>query len=80
MDDHIKSWLAILDGGLRATLACQRFWMPPHGILKLNFDGSYQQSLKRGGIGSVIKDSFGNIVRRFGGPMEASYANDSNNH
>ena len=52
----------------RATSACQSFWMPPpHGILKINLDGSYQHSLRRGGIGGVIQNSFGNVVRRFCG-------------
>ena len=36
-DDLTRSWVAVLDGGGRATSAHQSFWMhPPHGILKLN--------------------------------------------
>ena len=77
LDDLNRSWAAVLDGGWRATSARQSFWMPPpRGILKLNFDGSYQKSLRRGGIGGVIRDSFGNVVRRFCGPMDTSDANE----
>lgn len=43
----------------------------PDGILKLNFDGSYLHSIRRGGIGGTIKDSSSNVVRRFSGPVEA---------
>ena len=69
--------MAILDGGWRATSACQSFWMPPHGILKLNFDGSYHHSRRRGSIGGVIRDSSSNVVRTFCGPVEASDANEA---
>eukprot|EP00268_Persea_americana_P068557 TRINITY_DN9561_c0_g1_i1.p2 TRINITY_DN9561_c0_g1~~TRINITY_DN9561_c0_g1_i1.p2 ORF type:complete len:160 (-),score=26.36 TRINITY_DN9561_c0_g1_i1:1098-1577(-) len=77
LDNLNRSWAAVLDGGWRATLACQSFWMPPHCILKFNFDGSYQQSLRRGRIGGVIRDSFGNVVRRFCGPGDALDANEA---
>ena len=74
MGDLNRSWSAVLDEGWRAILASQSFWIPPHGILKLNFDGSYQQFLRRGGIGGVIRDSVGNVNRKFCGPMDASDA------
>ena len=38
-------------------------WLNPlWGVLKLNFDGSFVHSLRRGGIGGVIRDWFGVVV------------------
>lgn len=49
---------------------------PPHGV-KLNFDGTYQHSLRRGSIGGVLRDSSGNVLPRFSGHVEASNANEA---
>ena len=58
--------------GWRVNSSHQISWMPPpSGYLKLNFDGSFHRSSRRGGIGDVIRDHFGNIVRTFFGPVEA---------
>lgn len=58
LKDITTSWTAILDGGGWATSARKSYWMPPpHGIIKLNIDGSHQHSIRRGGIGGAIRDS-----------------------
>ena len=48
---------------------------PPPGIFKLNFDGSFVQSVQRGGIGGVIRDWNGTIIRNFSVPVDCSDAN-----
>ena len=50
---------------------------PPIGVLKLNFDGSFVRSLRKGAIGGVIRDWNGNIVRSFSGPIDSSDANEA---
>lgn len=49
----------------------------PDGILKLNFDGSYLHSIRRGGIRGAIKDSASNVVRTLSGPVEASNVSEA---
>lgn len=49
---------------------------PPLGILKINFDGSFICSTRRGGIGGGVKESIGIVVRSFSGPLEALDANE----
>lgn len=45
------------------------------GVLKLNVDGSFVQSISRGGIRGLIRDWNGNIVRNFSGPADSLDAN-----
>lgn len=52
---HLKEFLWMILIGLP----------PPVGILKINFDGSFHNSSWRGGIGGVIRDHSGNLVRNF---------------
>ena len=40
------------------------------GILKLNFDGSFQHCIRRGGMGGVIGDSSSCVVKRFLGLLK----------
>lgn len=47
------------------------------GALKLNFDASFVQSIKREGIGGVIKDWNGNVVRRFSRPANSLDDNEA---
>lgn len=69
--------MAVLEGGWHAHSIRRRLWIPPlNGIVKLNFDGSYQNSIQKGGIEGVIKDFSGNIARMHLGPMVASDANE----
>ena len=49
---------------------------PPTGILKLKFDGSFDNSSQQGDIGGVIRDHFGDVVRSFSGPVDALDANE----
>lgn len=50
---------------------------PPPRIFKLNFDGSFVQSVQRGGIVSVVRDWNGNIIKKILGPVDSSYANEA---
>lgn len=75
--EDFRSWASVFEWGWHAHSTCQRLWIPPlYGILKLNFDGSYQNSIQKGGIGGVIRDFSGNIALMHSGPMVASDANE----
>jgi ribonuclease HI len=54
----------------------ERNWkLPPSGSLKLNFDGAVKGNPGRTGLGGVIRDSKGNIIRLYVG----SLGNSTNN-
>jgi ribonuclease HI len=54
----------------------ERNWKPPpSGSLKLNFDGAAKGNPGRTGLGGVIRDSKGNIIRLYAG----SLGNSTNN-
>lgn len=75
--EDLRSWAAVLEGGWHAHSVRLSLWIPPlYGILKLNFDGSYQNSTHKGGIGGVIRDFSGHIARTHSGTMVASDANE----
>ena len=42
----------------------------------MNFDGSYPQSIQKGGFGGVIRDSDGSLIRSWFGPVDSSNANE----
>lgn len=48
---------------------------PPFGVLKLNFDSSFLRSIGEGGIGGVIRNWDGIVIRSFSGPMDSLDAN-----
>ena len=50
---------------------------PPTIVLKLDFDGSFVRSVRKGGIGGVIRDWKGKIVRSFFGPIVSLDANET---
>ena len=50
---------------------------PPAGVLESNFDGSLVRSLRKGGIGGVIRDWNGKMVRSFSGPIDSLDANET---
>lgn len=50
--------------------------LPPMGVLQLNFDGSYIQSISIGVIAGIIRDWNDNVCRSFLGPVESSDANE----
>lgn len=52
------------------------WWSPPFDVLKLNFDGSFVPSIRRGGIGGAIRDWNGNVIRSFSSPFESLDANE----
>lgn len=50
--------------------------MPPlSGVLKLNFDGSFIKEGQRGGYGGVIRDSSGEILCSYFGPINCVDSN-----
>jgi hypothetical protein len=74
--DLYRSWSSFFKGGWRVKSRVA--WMnPPVGVLKLNFDGSFVRSLRKGGIGGVIRDWNGKMVRSFYGPIDSSDANET---
>lgn len=51
-------------------------WIPPpHGVLKLNLDGSFLMEIRKGGYGGVIRDSSGVILCYLSGPVQCDDAN-----
>ena len=76
LEDLNRSWVVFFKGGRCAKSFQQILWeRPPLGVLKLNFDGSFVQSISRGGIRGLIRDWIGNIVRNFSGPADSLDAN-----
>ena len=49
---------------------------PPRGIIKLSFDESFILSIRRAGIGVVVRDWPGKVVRSFSGPLDSLDANE----
>ena len=49
--------------------------LPPVGFLKLNFDGNFFKHIHLGGIGGVIRDSSGLVVKKLSGPVSSSDSN-----
>lgn len=53
-------------------------WSPPSlNLLKLNFDGSFIRGENRGGIGGIICDHDGAVIRNYSGPVDAFNANEA---
>lgn len=49
-------------------------WLPPPpGWFKLNFDGSFNQFTNLAGLGSIVRDSHGNVIYSFEGKVAASH-------
>ena len=73
LEDLNRSWAVVLKGSWRSRIVQRQVWNHPRtGIVKLNFDGSFVQSVQQGG---VIKDLNGIIIRNFSGPVHSSNAN-----
>ena len=53
LEDFNRSWGAFLKGGWWPKVSHRVHWLCPSGFLKLNFDGSYLQSIHKGGFGGV---------------------------
>ena len=66
LSDLNISWVDVLRGGWNAKPVIRVFWLNPlWGVLKLNFDGSFVHSLRRGGIGGVVRNWSGVVVRNY---------------
>lgn len=77
LHDLHRYWTAILNGGWCHKFVKRVIWMhPPLGIPKINFDGSFICSTRRGGIGGGVRESIGIFVRSFSGPLEFLEANE----
>ena len=51
-------------GGVTEVRSRGRRWeTPPHGLLKLNVDGAFRDSDKKGGWGYVIHDENGEVIQ-----------------
>lgn len=68
--------IAILKGGWCEKAVHKVVWMSPPSFLKLNFDGSFLNSIGRSGIGGIIRDWNGKVVRNFSEPVDTSDANE----
>ena len=53
-----------------------RWLCPPSGV-KLNLDGSYLQSIKKGGFGDVLRDSDDSVILSWFGSVESLNANEA---
>lgn len=64
LEDLNRSWPASFKGGWYTKPVEKKYWThPPTGILELNFDGNYLPKIQRGGVGGVIRDCTGYLVR-----------------
>ncbi|XP_024200680.1 uncharacterized protein LOC112204027 [Rosa chinensis] len=52
--------------GRSHSVRAQKWECPPIGFLKINFDGSFNLSTRKGGIGFVVCDSEGRMLARGG--------------
>lgn len=77
VEDLNRSWSSFFNSGWSVKSRVRVVWMnPPTGVLKLNFDGSFVRSLRKGKIG-VIRDWNGNIVRSLSRPIDSSDADET---
>ena len=77
LEDLNRSWAVVVKGARHAKNKRQATWLSPSvGLLKLNFDGSFVQP-NQGGIGGVIRDCSGNVLRSFSGPVYCLDANEA---
>eukprot|EP00268_Persea_americana_P069713 TRINITY_DN9968_c1_g1_i2.p1 TRINITY_DN9968_c1_g1~~TRINITY_DN9968_c1_g1_i2.p1 ORF type:complete len:115 (-),score=6.02 TRINITY_DN9968_c1_g1_i2:1391-1735(-) len=70
-----RSWAAHFQGGWHSKSMQKSFWSLLIRFLKLNLDGSYFQHINMEGIGGVIRDSSGMIVKNYSGPASSSDSN-----
>ena len=76
--DINRSWDAVLKGHCRRKAVHRVEWIcPPLGTFKLNFDGSFVRITHQGGIGGVIRNWMGDVVRSYSGPVDALDANEA---
>lgn len=61
----MQSWDAILEDGVLSSRHPISWCPPPLNVLKLNFAGSYIRAENWGGIGGVISDHDGTILRNY---------------
>ena len=73
-----RAWDAVLKGYWSRKAVHRVEWIcPPLGTFKLNFDGSFVRSMHQGGIGGVIRNWMGDVVRSYSGPVDALDANEA---
>ena len=76
-----RSWSAHFQGGRHSNLRQKLLWEPPpNGFLKLSFDESYFPHIQMGGIGGVIRDFSGKIIKNFVGPVNCVDSNGAEMH
>eukprot|EP00268_Persea_americana_P043745 TRINITY_DN4402_c0_g1_i3.p1 TRINITY_DN4402_c0_g1~~TRINITY_DN4402_c0_g1_i3.p1 ORF type:complete len:237 (+),score=33.87 TRINITY_DN4402_c0_g1_i3:165-875(+) len=72
LDDVNRSWDPFLKGRWRDKVLRKVLRLcPPAGVLKLNFDGSYFHDIQNGGIGGIIQDYEGKVIRNYYGPVDS---------
>lgn len=75
------SWEVCINGGRKKSHVTHSSSIcPPSGILKLNFDGSFIRDSGKGRFGGIIRDSSGQVVKRFSGVVDCSDANGAEVH
>jgi hypothetical protein len=74
---HLKQWRNNIPMGHESELriGADNWTPPPSGFLKLNFDGVEKGNLGWAGVGGVIRDNGGNIIRLY----VRSLGNSTNN-
>ena len=77
LEDLNRSWSVFVQGGHHVKSVHRTLWTsPPDVVLKLNFDGSFLHSSRRGGIGGIIRDWNGHVFRNFWGHVDSVSANE----
>lgn len=73
LQDINKSEASISQGCLTEKFVIKVSWvLPPAGILKLNFDGSFLKEMHHGGWGGVKRDNTRQILNQFQVRLNAS--------
>ena len=75
--DLNRPWGAFSNGGQRPKVSHRIHWLCPFGFLKLNLYGSYLQYIQNGGLGGVIRDSDGSVIRSWFGSVDSSNVNEA---
>ena len=78
VEDLNRSWSSFFNSGWSVKSRVRVAWMNhPTGVMKLNFDGSFVRSLRKGWTVGVIRDWNGNVVRSFSRPIDSSDADET---
>ncbi|XP_077232605.1 uncharacterized protein LOC143869951 [Tasmannia lanceolata] len=75
--DLWEGWQTICKEGISKVKIIQPWLPPPEGMIKLNFDGSSLGNPGDAGIGGLCRDSEGDVLWAFSGPIGVADSNEA---